>query len=96
METPIYLRRSGSDKVKLHALVAITDESGSKIEIESNDYLSVDSESRYYLKRKATSESPELWLVELHATNPTEQPYTYTAIWRYKYRDLPEGWIEDE
>lgn len=96
MATPIYLRKSGDDKVKLHALVDVSREAGSRLEFQSKSYLSVDSESHYYITRRSPDESLALWLVELHCTSQLEEPYTYTALLSRKYRDVPDGWIEDE
>jgi len=96
MATPVYLRKSGEDKVRLHALVEITDETGSRLEFQSKAYLSVDSQSHYYLTRRSAEQSLELWLVELHCRSQTQEPYTYTAMLSRKYRDLPEGWMQDD
>ena len=96
MPTPIYLRKSGEDKVKPHALVDLSEGGGSRLEFQSNTYLSVDSQSHYYVTRRSAGESLELWLVELHCTSPMQEPYTYTAVLSRKCRDIPDGWIGDD
>jgi len=95
MEIPVYLRKSGDEKVKLHALVEIDQEPGSRLELQSTTYLSVDSQSHYYLKRKSSNDSAELWLIELHCRDHSQEPYTYTGVLSRKYRDVPDDWIED-
>ena len=96
MPTPIYLRKSGEDKVRPHALVEVSERGGSRLEFQSNTYLSVDSESHYYVTRRAADESLELWLVELHCSGPMQEPYAYTAVLSRKYRDIPDGWLGDD
>lgn len=96
MKTPVYLRQSGDDKVKLHALVEVAQEAGSRWEFQSETYLSVDSQSHYYVTRRSSDQSLELWLVELHCSAPMQEPYTYTAVLTRKYRDVPDGWIGDD
>ena len=65
MPTPIYLRKSGDENVRLHALVEVSQEAGSRLEFQSKDYLSVDSQSHYYITRRSAEGSLELWLVDL-------------------------------
>lgn len=96
MATPIYLRKSGDDRVKLHAVVDVSQETGSRLQFQSKNYLSVDSQSHYYITQRSANQSLELWLIELHCTDPEQQPYAYTAVISRKYRDVPEGWIQDE
>jgi len=96
MPTPIYLRKSGDDKVRLHALAEVTEETGSRLEFQSETHISVDSQSHYYVARRNDDGVRELWLVQLHESSQGQEPYTYTAVISRKYRDVSDGWIQDD
>jgi hypothetical protein len=93
---PIYLRKSGSDKVKLNSIAELTQETANQVIFLSQEYLSVDLDSHYYVKRKGLEGKPELWLIEFRADIEPEPPHTYTARVIEKFRDVSEDWISDE
>ena len=96
MATPVYTRKSGDDAVRLHAVVEMTDPGGGRLHFQTDTYLPVDSQSHYYVTRRSKDNSLALWLIELHCNDPEHAPYDYTAVVSRKYRDVPEGWIQDD
>ena len=104
MAIPIYIRRTGPSeqkesaaaKIKLHCLAELIQETRDHVRFQTQQYLSVDLHSHYYVKLKSPTGMLELWLVQFAPSAEMQSPYTYEGAFVEKHRDVPANWVEDE
>ena len=95
MLIPIYVRKYGTETVKIYCIGKLVLETTSHVKFLAPKCLSVDLDSHYYLKRKEQEGTLELWLIEFATATEMKPAYTYIASWIEKYRDVADGWVED-